>query len=181
MRPGRATGTAIGLTVAALSAGAGLVRWWRRQFLVVTVHGASMRPALTSGSRVLVRRVKLGQLRTGQVVVARQPNPGAGPAGELMIKRVAAVPGQAIPADCREACSAAGQTSVPAGTFVVLGDNRALSYDSRQAGLIAGRLLIGIAVRPVGPGRSGRVRGPNGGHLRADLVGLGRAQVGVDR
>jgi signal peptidase I len=119
-------------------------------------------------------------------VVARQPGPGAGPAGELMIKRVAAVPGQAIPADCREACSAAGQASsqppsVPPGTFVVLGDNRALSYDSRQAGLISGRLLIGIAVRPIGPGRSGRIRGPDGGQLRADLVGLGGAQLGVDR
>jgi signal peptidase I len=36
-----------------------LVGYWRWRFLVVTVAGASMQPALRSGDRLLVRRTRL--------------------------------------------------------------------------------------------------------------------------
>lgn len=136
----------------------------RRIFALVTVTGDSMWPALAQGDRVLVRRARLGQLRRGQVVVLESPGtagyaaappgvPGAARVAgrEWIIKRVAAVPGDRSPADSLPATADPRET-VPPGTFVVLGDNAAWSYDSRQIGYIPGERLLGIVVRQVGAG-----------------------------
>jgi len=123
----------------------------RRRFLVVTVAGDSMRPALRPGDRLLVRRTR--RVRAGQVAVLRPPPAGlfmasAGPSG-LLVKRIVAVPGDRVP----ESCRIFGQLPecVPPGSFIMLGDNSRRSYDSRFAGLIPADLLIGVAVRPVAP------------------------------
>ncbi len=137
---------ALGLAASA-AAGTLLVR---RRFVVVTVEGLSMLPTLAAGDRVLVRRAGLGRLRPGQVVVAQAPD------RHWLIKRVAAVPGDPRPAACLPGPSGPGQQWVPAGKFVLLGDNAAVSHDSRQLGYFAGDRLLGVAVRRMSHG------GPSG-------------------
>src|SRR3979411_3335051 len=66
-------GTAVVLAVVAV----------RRSFVVVTVSGASMAPALEPGDRVLVRRGTGDWLRAGMVVVLRQPEDGCRPEAAL--------------------------------------------------------------------------------------------------
>jgi signal peptidase I len=131
----------------------------RRGFALVTVTGDSMMPTLAPGDRVLVRRARLGRLRTGQVVVVEAPGadgyravPRRGPAsrGEWMIKRVAAVPGEARPEGSLPAAADPSGPLVPPDTFVVLGDNAEWSHDSRHIGYIPGERLLGIAVRRIG-------------------------------
>jgi len=130
--------------------------WVRRRLVVVTVEGPSMEPALRDGDRVLVRRVPLRKVRTGQVMVARRPSrPGLpGNAGPLLIKRVVAVGGDPVPAEVR---AAVGDDRVPHGCLVVLGDNRARSADSRHWGYVTAEHLLGVVRRGMSPGTS---RGP---------------------
>jgi signal peptidase I len=146
----------LGLTAPAL-----LVVALRRRFAVVTVVGPSMLPTFAPGDRVLIRRAVVGELRRGQVVVIEKPGDAgnwAGPAPRwppsghpLLIKRVAAVPGEPRPDD--------PGSSVPEGKLVVLGDNRARSYDSRQLGYFPGERLIGVVLRAIG-----QVGSPDTGH-----------------
>ena len=144
-----------GCTLAAVLA-AGLAL--RRRYAVVTVTGDSMLPGLLPGDRVLVRRTRTGRLRRGQVVVAEIPGadgdwegPPRGPVSrrEWMIKRLAAVPGDPRPADSLPATADPAGRQVPPGKFVVLGDNPALSHDSRQIGYIPGDRVLGVAIRRI--------------------------------
>jgi signal peptidase I len=151
---------AILATVAAALAGS--VWLLRRRLAVVTVSGESMRPALASGDRVLVRRAALSQLQPGQVVVIEKPaGDGAwvtpppawsGGSREWLIKRVAALPGDAwphLPWPATAAPSVPVTPTVPSGMFAVLGDNSRHSYDSRAFGYCPADRLLGIMVRPM--------------------------------
>lgn len=150
----------------AVSAVAAVVWLLRRRIAVVTVTGESMRPALASGDRVLVRRARLGQLRLGQIVVVERPGrdgtwdtpPPAWPATSRvwLVKRVAALPGDVWPREdtpsrlwSPEPPSLTGR-SVPPGTFAVLGDNSLGSYDSRSFGYCPADRLLGVMVRAIG-------------------------------
>jgi signal peptidase I len=155
-------GVAIGL---GLVAGLGVVaaRTASRRLAVVTVAGRSMEPTLSDGDRLLAVRTPR-PLRLGDVVVLEAPydsdvtvpwhRPPAGP-GETnrrwIVKRVAALPGDAVPA------AAAGQVpegeTVRAGRLLVIGDNPAESYDSRQIGYVPAERIFGLVVRPLRPGR----------------------------
>jgi len=143
---------------AVLAAIAGTLNW-RRHFLVVTVTGSSMQPALQPGDRLLVRRTRLDRIRSGQVAVLRQPpggkfqaRPDADSADGLLIKRIAAVPGDRIPESCQALPDMPLPDYVPPGSFIMLGDNPGSSYDSRFAGLIPADLLFGTAIRRLGGG-----------------------------
>jgi signal peptidase I len=137
----------------------------RRRFAVVTVVGPSMLPTLAPGDRVLIRRAVLSELSRGQVVVIEKPGEGGNwagprsgwPPGERpwMIKRVAAIPGDAWPDAGRPAMPAGPGPgpAVPEGKLVVLGDNPARSYDSRQLGYFPGERLLGVMLRPIGERR----------------------------
>jgi signal peptidase I len=124
----------------------------RRAFLVTTVDGSSMAPALRSGDRLLVRRTK--DPRAGQVVVFRYPDflkakaPPDKRSGLYLIKRAVAVPGDQLSPgwgwpDLR---NISGQT-VPPGSYVVLGDNREASFDSRIEGYVTSERLVGVMIR----------------------------------
>jgi signal peptidase I len=123
----------------------------RRAYVVVTVVGDSMRPTLDPGDRVLVRRMPLRRVRRGQLVVV------AAPARDLpmpddppwLVKRAAALPGDAVP-DEVPALRDSGDGRVPAGRFVILGDNTSRSFDSRRAGYFAADTLLGVVVRRLG-------------------------------
>lgn len=143
---------AIGVTAVA----AGAVLLLRRRFAVVTVVGPSMWPAFTAGDRVLVHRARLAKLRRGQVVVVehpslagrRQPRMSRHVSGAAwMIKRVAALPGDPALSDHLPADVVKASARVPPGKLVVLGDNAAISHDSRQLGYFASDQLLGIVLR----------------------------------
>ncbi|GAA3709212.1 S26 family signal peptidase [Nonomuraea antimicrobica] len=131
----------------------------RRGFLVTVVDGTSMEPALRSGDRVLVRRTK--RIRVGQIVVVEFPDlpSGSAPATtrgrQLLVKRVVAVQGDRLPTEWEypDVDGIAG-TVVPPGSVVVLGDNRATSWDSRHYGFVRPERLVGVMLRHL-PGSGG--------------------------
>jgi signal peptidase I len=136
----------------------GLLILMRRQFLVVSVVGKSMLPSFQPGDRLLVRRGSVARrLRTGMVAVLFEPFPSArhgaavgsslraatARSAQLMIKRVAALPGSAVPESVRAA--AGGAAVVPSGMIVVLADNPA-GMDSRCWGLVPASYVVGSVV-----------------------------------
>ncbi|MEV6923327.1 S26 family signal peptidase [Dactylosporangium sp. NPDC051485] len=148
------------IAVAALVA-IGLAAWWlRRRFVIVTVLGESMAPTYAHGDRVLVRRVRLAQARTGEVVVAAwgtpepggpfpftnaEPEPGVPPTLQpWIVKRLVAGPGDPVPEAIR---AAVPDREVPPGRFLMIGDNVEASADSRQLGYAHAEYLLGSVVR----------------------------------
>ncbi|MEU9040520.1 MULTISPECIES: S26 family signal peptidase [unclassified Kitasatospora] len=135
---------------AVLAAVMTLVVLLRVALSVVVVSGPSMSPALRPGQRVLVLRRGLARLRAGRIVVV-SPNglaaPGGGPArrqpDRLLVKRLAALPGDPVPQSVRPVV--AGGT-VPGGHVVLLGDNPEFSTDSRTWGAVPARSVVGVVL-----------------------------------
>jgi signal peptidase I len=149
------------------------VAWLRRSWAVITVVGSSMEPTFHNGDRLAVRRTpRLGTHRTsglsvrrtspdvvstGEVVVVRRPGGepgwsdqpveagGAAADGRRMIKRVAAVPGEPVPAGVPM-----DDAVVPDGKLVLLGDNPEASFDSRMVGYFPATFVYGRVVRRMG-------------------------------
>jgi signal peptidase I len=121
-----------------------------RKFVVATVRGLSMEPTYHSGDRVLVRRGHTH--RAGQVVVVEMPGddqtPEFGPFGnrKWMIKRVAAAAGELVPPALAPTLT---DRVVPAGKLVVLGDNAAVSHDSRTLGYFCTARVLGAVLRRI--------------------------------
>jgi signal peptidase I len=134
---------------------AGLVAL-RRRMLVVTVIGPSMTPTLSPGDRVVVRREPAARIRRGDIVVlrlagpCRPSSPTADRHSPLLVKRIAAIAGEPTPAALPTWARTSGV--VAPATFVVLGDNPALSRDSRHFGAIAAASVLGVVVRRYGGG-----------------------------
>lgn len=123
---------------------------------VSVVKGHSMEPCLHDGDRLVVDRVTyaLGEVGRGDVVVLRYPkNPDVD-----FVKRIVAVPGDRIAmrggqlfvnderADdhgCIIDAQDLPERVVPPEHYFVLGDNRPISCDSREFGLVAQELLKG--------------------------------------
>tara|TARA_R110002072_G_scaffold228234_11_gene385334 strand:- start:25276 stop:25845 length:570 start_codon:yes stop_codon:yes gene_type:complete len=134
--------------------------------LMVTVHlfviqvsivrGNSMEPALHDGDRLVVDRVtyNLASVGRGDVVVLRYPRNT-----EVdFVKRIVGVPGDHIAMragvlfvngevsddyGCIPDRENMNELIVPRHAFFVLGDNRPISCDSREFGLVAEHLLKG--------------------------------------
>jgi signal peptidase I len=131
------------LTAGAAALAMGLVAWrQRRSYLVVTVHGPSMSPTYSDGDRLLVRRVDLAAVGPDSVVVLAMHSAATTEAAELIIKRIAALPGDPVPDGIP-----VSERLVPPGQLVVLGDNQYASYDSRRAGYFDATTLVGVVVR----------------------------------
>jgi signal peptidase I len=110
----------------------------RRLFLVVTVVGVSMVPALHPGDRVLVRRHRRAPVQVGDILVFHDPD------GQQAIKRVAALAGDVVPDSVRPMT---GDTEVvPEGMLVMLGDG-VRSGDSREWGFVPASHAVGPMIR----------------------------------
>ncbi|MFJ7125611.1 S26 family signal peptidase [Streptomyces sp. NPDC098101] len=139
--------TAAALPVlAVLGLAAGLLAAARRALLVVTVRGGSMTPALAPGDRILVLRRPARGLRDRHIVVLRSDRIPAAGRDDLLVKRIAAAPGAPVPS------RAGGRGTVPDGHFVVLGDNPALSTDSRVWGPVPADSVVGVMIGRVARG-----------------------------
>lgn len=119
-------------STAALGAAALAVLAISRALRRVEVAGESMAPALLPGDRLLVLRPL--PLRRGQVVAVRDPREPS----RLLVKRLAAVPGEAV--------TAGGEVLRARSGYVVLGDNPEASTDSRSFGAVPRSLLLGRCV-----------------------------------
>lgn len=161
--------TIITLLVAAVLAG--VVRGF--VFQTFYIPSASMVPTLGVYDRILVQRAFFNwhDVREGDIVVFTEPPADhcGGPSGDL-VKRVIALPGQTIyssgnniyvdgkllaepylPKDdplgpAIPDASRQHPYRVPPGDFYLLGDNRAISCDSRYWGPIKGSSIVGKVV-----------------------------------
>jgi signal peptidase I len=123
---------------------------------VSVVKGSSMEPCLHDGDRLVVDRVAyaVADVARGDVVVLRYPR---NPAVDF-VKRVVGLPGDRIgmhggtlfvngePHDsygCIQDQQDLPERTVPPQHYFVLGDNRPISCDSRDFGLVAAELLKG--------------------------------------
>jgi signal peptidase I len=143
----------------------------RTHLALVRVRGTSMLPGLRPGDRVLVRQGmpsgRPRRLRVGMVIVVRFPLVAPAPRGvwpvaprlgwdRWIIKRVAALPGDAVPGTMREA--AGGAVTVPEQTLLVSADNPT-GTDSRQWGFIQTSDVLGPVVKKLNflPETNGRI------------------------
>ncbi|GAA1424049.1 signal peptidase I [Agrococcus citreus] len=155
------TSTPVGIAVAVLLGVAAVLglRLWVVEPL--TVASDSMAPTVAQGSTVLVGRWQqaAGSPDAGQLVVLRDPVDG-----RSMLKRVVAVAGQTLAirdgvlyvdevavaepyVDPRHVDGTFfGLMRVPAGHVFVLGDNRAVSIDSRDFGAVPVEELTGLVL-----------------------------------
>ncbi|MEV8637011.1 S26 family signal peptidase [Streptosporangium sp. NPDC051023] len=141
------------IAISSLAAATALLAHLRRRWVMVTVSGISMTPTLQPGDRLLVRRCRIAELKVGDIVVLEPPRP-VHPNGVVVIaparsrtrwkvKRVAALPGDRIPASAHAATG--GRETVPKDSLIVFGDADE-SHDSRQVGLYPGDRILGVAV-----------------------------------
>ncbi|MEQ4304197.1 S26 family signal peptidase [Plantactinospora sp. B6F1] len=171
-------GLAVLLGVAGVLAAVAGVALLRRRFVVVTVRGPSMEPTMRDGDRVLVRRRRAAQLRTGDLVVFAEvdtqlsgiavggmtvagraeagPGPSRGPGARKpwssdgwLVKRAVAVAGDPVPREAGPALATLPDEVVPPDHLVAIGDNGASSYDSRHYGYVTADRLLGVVLRRV--------------------------------
>ncbi|MCP9208968.1 S26 family signal peptidase [Streptomyces sp. NEAU-Y11] len=124
-----------------LAAGAGAAL--RRKLMLIRVTGNSMAPMFTDSSRLLVRTSR--RIRSNDVIVFRNPLGAADPELRWLVKRVAALPGEPVPADVLEKVGARPGAPVPAGRIVVRGDARR-TLDSRHFGYVPAGAVLGVVV-----------------------------------
>jgi signal peptidase I len=151
---------------------AGLVRAF--VFQTFSIPSSSMVPTLGVHDRILVQKAFFTwhDVRLGDIVVFSHPRLDhcPGPAGSDLVKRVIALPGQSIYSSGNSIyingrlltepylphhdplgppiphASRQHPYRVPPGEFYVLGDNRAISCDSRYWGPVKGSSIIGKVV-----------------------------------
>jgi signal peptidase I len=164
------TETVIAIVVALLLA-LGLRSFVFQTFYIPT---SSMVPTLDVGDRILVLKAFFNwrDVHTGEIIVFNHPprDQCGGPAEGDLVKRVIGLPGQTIYSsgnniyiDGRQLpepflphydplgppipdASKAHPFRVPAGEFYMMGDNRAVSCDSRYWGPIKGSSMVGQVV-----------------------------------
>jgi len=138
------------------------------QSLLVTVQivdGPSMLPTLSSGSYVVLDRRDWVAPKQGDIVVLRYPGD---PLHHRYIKRVVATPGDSVAIargrvlvngqSLTETYTEPGTVTVPdmaarvleKDEYFTLGDNRAVSNDSRFFGPVARRYLLGRVIGVAG-------------------------------
>lgn len=146
----RAAAGVAGLAGAAVLVG-GLIAA-RRRLLVIEVVGDSMAPVYGRGDRLLVRRTR--RLRVGDVVIAHHQEGGRRDArteplaSAWLLKRLVALPGDAVPAAVAHAVGGADRP-VPPGKAVLLGEHPD-SADSRTWGFVPMADIAGVVLARLG-------------------------------
>lgn len=114
----------------------------------VIVSGQSMLPTYQNGKEVFVSDAYwlVGAIRNGDIVVIKGESPG-----EYIIKRVYKMAGERVdvinlPQYIHLTDPDAANYRVPAGQIFVLGDNRAVSEDSRRFGPVELNRVIGKVI-----------------------------------
>lgn len=139
---------------------------------VSIVRGHSMEPSLRDGDRLVVDRLAyaLGGVQRFDVVVLRYPRD---PKVDF-VKRVVALPGEHVRLEAGRVYvdgrlltesfthvsdrASMRELTVPEGHYFVLGDNRPISCDSREFGLVEAALLKGKVRARFWPlGRAGAI------------------------
>ena len=112
----------------------------REIFFYAVVNGASMEPTYHNSDGVMVSKIPLwsGNLHKGDVVIAEFNDLPRG--DRLVIKRIGGVGGDRI-------TNGTSLTIVPKGEYYLLGDNAAVSYDSRFYGPIKSKQIVGVVIR----------------------------------
>ncbi|MBI5707751.1 MAG: signal peptidase I [Armatimonadetes bacterium] len=123
-------------------------------FRTVVVSGHSMEPTYHAGDRLLASKAYwlIGAIKRKDIVVLRDPVDSKG----YIIKRVLALAGEVV--DYENLGSdwklSQGDYTVPTGEIYVIGDNRAVSEDSRKFGSVPVSSVIGKIVY-IAPGNAG--------------------------
>jgi signal peptidase I len=152
---------------------------------IYSIPSASMAPTLEAGDQIVVTRYVGSEPKRGDVIVFQSITQ----ADELLVKRVAAVPGDLVdsrlgrlrigghtvsePYVLRQAATGAIEMQViPAGCYFVLGDNRDDSLDSRSWGFVPREKIVGRArlVLWSWPGSDGVVRALDEGDHRGSVT-----------
>ena len=100
------------------------------------IPSSSMAPTLNAGDHIVVTPYRAALPKRGDVIVFHSPLN----ADELLVKRIAGVPGDLV--EARE-----GHLIVPADCYFVLGDNTYNSYDSRYWGCVPAANICGRVAR----------------------------------
>lgn len=134
------------------------------------VSGISMQPGLTDGESLLVNKTAywFRNPQRGDVIVFHNPQNG----NEDLVKRVIGIPGDTITTDSTHLWlnnvplnensyvnappntplnPSANTWHIPPNEYFVLGDNRAVSYDSRYLGPIPKDYIVGSAAFVLSP------------------------------
>jgi signal peptidase I len=133
------------------------------------IPSGSMEPTLNIGDRILVSKLatELGSVHIGEILVFKRP-PGelaacGGPVVPFLVKRVIGLPGDHLTSRGNTVYvnghpleqpwshltplgPAIGKVTVPKGHYFMMGDNRAISCDSRFWGPLSANLVVGEAV-----------------------------------
>jgi signal peptidase I len=124
------------------------VLFFHFNFTSVVVSGQSMLPTLKNGKKVLVSKAYwlVGAIEDGNIVVIKGDKPS-----DYIIKRVYKLAGETVdtfntPRNWLLSSSDGKGYKVPDGTVFVLGDNRAISEDSRLFGPVEMDRIIGKVV-----------------------------------
>jgi len=131
----------------------------RAAMRLYVIPSSSMAPTLVPGDHIVVTPYRFGKTpKRGDVIVFRSPRA----ADELMIKRVIGTPGDLVETragrvivcghalsepyvTAQAASGAIAPQIIPAGSYFVLGDNRADSLDSRSWGVLPREAVVGRA------------------------------------
>ena len=108
-----------------------------RALMIITVDGGSMSPTYQDQQRLLVRRCH--RCRRHDVVVFTTAQWDIPSVPAILVKRVAAVPGDKVPVDM---VGIINDVYVPMGVVLVRGDNHE-SLDSRHLGYVASSAVGG--------------------------------------
>jgi signal peptidase I len=173
--PSRRSRRRVAIEWSSIIAAALVVSFLARMFLFQTFYipSGSMQPTLWTGDRIIVSKlsVTLGHVNIGDVVVFRAPPEVASRCGAAvsdLVKRVIGVPGDTITSK-GDTIYVNGlalhenwphqeplgpplvRTTIPAGSYFVMGDNHADSCDSRFWGLVPRADIVGKVTTVIWP------------------------------
>jgi signal peptidase I len=123
----------LALAAAVGAVAAGVVAARRARLEPMLVRGGSMRPTLVPGQRIAVGPPRR-PLRRGAVVVVRRPGDGL-----ELVKRVVGLPGERVTLDGQAPDLVLGPDE-----YLVLGDHRDASTDSRAFGPVGWERIVGV-------------------------------------